>query len=65
VKAEDIFKEKPFLNYADIMKIFRCGENKARAIIRAIKSVSDTIPIQGKVAQVDYEKWLKGGERDA
>lgn len=65
MRAEDIFKDKPYLNYADIMKIFRCGENKARQIIRAIKSVSDTIPIQGKVSQADYERWLKGGERDA
>ena len=60
--AEDIFAKKPFLDVTDIMILFECGENKAYSIIRAIKSVSSTIPIRGKVAKVDYDKWIKGGE---
>lgn len=60
MKAEKIFESKSYLDVFDIMVIFECGEAKAYSIIRAIKSVSSTIPIKGKVAQIDYERWISG-----
>lgn len=61
MKAEQIFENKSYLDVFDIMNLFECGEAKAYSIIRAIKAVSSTIPIKGKVAQIDYERWIRGG----
>lgn len=65
MKAEEIFNNKPYMTAQDIMKLFCCGKSKAYQIIREIKNVSDTLPFKGRVAQVDYEKWIKGGNNNA
>ena len=49
--------EKLFYDKYDIMNMFKCGVDKAMAIIRAIKSVSDIAGIKGKVTITDYSAW--------
>ena len=65
MRAEDIFNTKPYMTAKDIMDLFKCGKSKAYEIIREIKSVSSTLPFKGRVAQVDYDKWIKGGNHNA
>lgn len=50
--------EKMFYDYVDIMNMFGCGRDRAYAIIRAIKSVSDIAKLAGKVTITDFEKWF-------
>ena len=40
------------------MNMFHCGVDKAMAIIRSIKSVSDIADMKGKVTITDYQAWL-------
>lgn len=49
--------EKTYLDYLDIMNLFGCGKDRARAIIRSIKAKSDTLKLKGKVTRVDFEVW--------
>lgn len=51
-------KEKQYYDCIDIMNKFGCGKDRAYAIIRAIKSVSDTLQIPGKVTTVDFDLWF-------
>lgn len=50
--------EKAYLDKYDIMNIFDCCADRAMAIIRSIKSVSDSLKIKGKVTKADYEAWF-------
>lgn len=49
---------KLYYDKYDIMNMFNCGADKAMAIIRSIKSVSDSLKIKGKVTTTDYEAWF-------
>lgn len=49
--------EKFYLDHIDIMQKFGCGKDRAYAIIRSIKSVSDTLNLAGKVTIADFEAW--------
>ena len=40
------------------MNIFDCCADRALAIIRSIKSVSDSLKIKGKVTKADYDAWF-------
>ncbi len=53
----EIFETPQYLDYLDIMDLFKCGRDKALSIIRAIKSVSNIAGIKGKVTISDYEFW--------
>lgn len=55
---KEIMETPQYLDYLDIMKIFKCGRDKAMSIIRAIKSKSDIAGIKGKVTTSDYETWF-------
>ena len=50
--------EKAYLDKYDIMNIFDCCADRAMAIIRSIKSVSDSLKIKGKVTKADYDAWF-------
>ena len=50
--------DKLYYDKYDIMNMFHCGVDKAMAIIRAIKSVSDIAGLKGKVTKTDYEAWF-------
>lgn len=50
--------DKLYYDKYDIMNMFHCGVDKAMAIIRSIKSVSDSLKIKGKVTTTDYEAWF-------
>ena len=50
-------EEKAFMDKYDIMNLYSCGCDKAMAIIRSIKSVSDSLKIKGKVTKNDYLAW--------
>ena len=50
--------EKAYLDKYDIMNIFDCCADRALAIIRSIKSVSDNLKIKGKVTKADYDAWF-------
>lgn len=52
--------DKLFYDKYDIMKMFECGADKAMAIIRAIKNVSNIANLKGKVTVTDYQAWLNG-----
>lgn len=54
---EELLQSPQFLDKYDIMKIFSCGVAKAIGIIRAIKAVSDSTKIKGKVTLTDYQIW--------
>ena len=42
----------------DIMNKLKCGETKAKAIIRSIKDYTgDVLKIRGKVLATEYEAW--------
>lgn len=56
---EELMTTSQFLDKYDIMNIFKCGSDRAMAIIRGIKSVSDTLKLKGKVTLVDYEIWYQ------
>lgn len=45
--------DKLYYDKYDIMNMFHCGVDKAMAIIRSIKSVSDSLKIKGKVTTPD------------
>lgn len=51
-------EEKAYLDKDDIMKIFACGRDRALAIIRSIKTYSDSLKLKGKVTKNDYLAWL-------
>lgn len=50
-------EDKLYYDYLDIMKMFNCGRDRAYAIIRSIKSVSDSLNIKGRVTRNDYLAW--------
>ena len=50
--------EKKFYDHLDIMNMFGCGKDRAYAIIRAIKTVSDIAKLAGKVTISDFDKWF-------
>ena len=54
---EELMATPQFLDKYDIMNIFKCGSDRAMAIIRGIKSVSDTLKLKGKVTLADYYAW--------
>lgn len=45
------------LTVAQLGKLLQVGTNKAQEIMRAIKSVSDTMPVSGICHKQDYEYW--------
>lgn len=50
--------EKKFYDHLDIMNMFGCGKDRAYAIIRSIKMVSDIAKLSGKVTTSDFDKWF-------
>ena len=50
--------DKLYYDKYDIMNMFHCGVDKAMAILRAIKSVSNIADMKGKVTVTDYQAWL-------
>ncbi len=50
--------DKLWLDYKDLMDKFHCGRDKARGYIRAIKLVSDTLGMAGRVSTADFELWF-------
>lgn len=51
------YGKKLYFDKDDIMRMFNCSESKAYAIIRSIKSVSDSLKIRGRVTLADFERW--------
>lgn len=50
--------EKLWLDYMDIMSKLDCGRDKAYGYIKAIKKVSDTLGMAGRVTTADFELWF-------
>lgn len=50
--------DKLYYDKYDIMNMFHCGVDKAMAILRSIKSVSNIADMKGKVTITDYQAWL-------
>ncbi len=48
---------KLYLDHIDIMDMFDCGKDRALAIIRSVKSVSDTCKLKGKITRPDFDVW--------
>lgn len=57
--------EKKFYDHLDIMNMFGCGKDRAYAIIRSIKTVSDIAKLAGKVTTSDFDKWFNMPREDA
>ncbi len=49
--------EQTVYKHSDIMQMFRCGVNKAYALMREIKSVSDITHNNRTVHRIDVELW--------
>lgn len=61
---DELYENAQYLDVADMMTLFECGRDKAKAIIRLIKEVSDIANIKGKVTISDYFKWYSGKKND-
>ena len=57
--------EKKFYDHLDIMNMFGCGRDRAYAIIRTIKTVSDIANLSVKVTTSDFDKWFNMPRQDA
>ena len=55
---QELLETPQCLDYLDVMKIFKCGRDKALSIIRSIKSFSDIAGVSGKVTTSDYQAWF-------
>ena len=55
----EIIKQKEVLSISDIQLMFGVSYDKATAVIREIKEISDTLGIVGRIHRQDLDAWLQ------
>lgn len=56
--AQEILDTKEVFNIKDIMILYQCKEAMAYKIIKAIRSVSDRLELNGRVHKKDYFDYI-------